>query len=153
MSNICFVPSHLRTTYSLCTLYLYNTLTCSRMSLGVCVLSFVCLAATSNIGTLSFIQYKIYIYMCVCVCVCVRVSPFSWICSLYVLFCFEDFYASLFSYAMCNCDQSFLNIDTVNACNEEMGEGGWNLLCCMCHEFILCCHHRSINNIGSVCIM
>ena len=73
MSNICFVPSHLRTTYSLCTLYLYNTLTCSRMSLGVCVLSFVCLAATSNIGTLSFIQYKIYIYMCVCVCVCVCV--------------------------------------------------------------------------------
>ena len=91
--------------------------------------------------------------MCVCVCVCD--SPFSWICSLYVLFCFEDFYASLFSYAVCNCDQSFLNIDTDNACNKELeGEGGgWNFLCYMCQEFILCCHRRSINNIGSVCIM
>ena len=36
---------------------------------------------------------------------------------------------------------------------KNCGEGGWNLLCCTCQEFILCYHHRSINKIGSVCIM
>jgi len=53
--------------------------------------------------------------------VCVCDSPFSWICFLSVLFRFEDFYASRFSYAVCNCVQSFLNIDTDNACNKELG--------------------------------
>jgi hypothetical protein len=134
MNNLCYVPSHFHTTYSLCIRYLYKTLTCSRMSLGVSLLSFVCLAATSSIGTPSFIYIYIYIY----IYMYIYKIPVSWIYSLYVLFCFEAFYASLFSYAVCNCDQSFLNIDTVNACSKELGEGGWNSLRCMCEEFILC---------------
>jgi len=66
-----------------------------------------------------YICYIFYIYIYIYINI-----PFSWICSLYVLFCFEDFYASLFSYAVCNCDQSFLNINRVNACNKELGVGG-----------------------------
>jgi hypothetical protein len=96
---------------------------------GVSLLSFVWLQLPALVPCPS---YNIK-YVCVCD------SPFSWICSLYVLFCFEDFYASLFSYAVCNCDQSFLNIDTDNACNKELeGEGGGGIFYATCVKNLFC---------------
>ena len=154
MNNICCVPSYIQTTYSLCTRYLYNTLMCSVVSPAVLLLSFVfwlqlpalvpIFLLLWSVRLLPHLMYPSYHDIQV-------IFPFHRFFCFTFCFVTRIFYPSIFFYMLYITDQNFLNIDTLNTYNRDVGWGcGRILLCCVCQEFILCPHHRSINKIGDV---